>query len=585
MITPRDYQVAAREAVLTQWREVVSTLVVMPTGSGKTVLFADIINTLHPGRAMVVAHRRELITQARDKIEMTTGLQCEIEMADLCAATNLFTRTPVVVASVQTLNTGPEFEKRIRRFKPEDFALLIIDEAHHATANSYRFILDWFKRNPKLRILGVTATPDRADEEALGQIFDTVAFDYEILDAVHDGWLVDICQHYIPVSGLDYSHIRTTAGDLNGGDLAKVMEMESNIQGVCHPSLEVMFALPPHTLDSVPVDQWCSYLTALNRKPRRTIVFTASVAQAENCSNILNRAVPGIAEWVCGETNAERRKGILDRFQSGDTAVVCNCGVLTEGFDNPHVEVVVMARPTKSRALYSQMLGRATRPLPGLVDQFRTAEERVTAISYSPKPFCRVVDFVGNSGRHKLVTSADILGGKVSDRAVERAIANAIKGNKPVRMARTLDNAELELEKEKREAAERARRIEEQVKSRLVAKVKFGSVAVSPFDALNITPVKQRGWDSGKSITLKQRQLLLRQGVDPDKMNYAESRQLLNEFFRRWNNKLCTIKQATTIKKYRPGIETRNLTMKEASRILDEVKKDGWKRITTNGKT
>src|SRR5207245_6000940 len=152
------------------------------------------------------------------------------------------------------------------------------------------------------------------------------------------------------------------AGDLNGSDLAMVMEAEQNIQGVCHPTLEVLYGLDPHSLDAIPVPEWGTFLGNAGRIPRRTIVFTASVAQAEACCNILNRAVSGLAEWVCGKTNKDLRRATLQRFASGQTPVVVNCGVLTEGFDNPAVEVIIMARPTKSRSLYCQMIGRSTRP-------------------------------------------------------------------------------------------------------------------------------------------------------------------------------------------------------------------------------
>src|SRR5438445_12462575 len=163
------------------------------------------------------------------------------------------------------------------------------------------------------------------------------------------------------------------------------MEAKKNVEGVCHPTLEVIYVLEPKTLTSIQLTQWREYLQALGRQPRRTIVFTVSVAQAENCCNLLNGVVPGIAEWICGKTPHDEREGTLSRFAKGDTSVVVNCGVLTEGYDNPAVEVIIMARPTKSRSLYTQMVGRSTRPIPGLVDLFPIAEERKSAIMASAK--------------------------------------------------------------------------------------------------------------------------------------------------------------------------------------------------------
>src|SRR5207245_630103 len=152
--------------------------------------------------------------------------------------------------------------------------------------------------------------PDRPEKEALGQIFESVAYTYDILDAIQDGYLVDITQQFVPVAGLDYSHIKTTPGDLNEGQLAKVMELEANVQGICQPTLEVMFGLAPKTLSIVPVSQWRDHLARLRKTPRRTIVFTVSVLQAEMCCNVLSRAMPGV-EWVCGATNKEKRTSTL----------------------------------------------------------------------------------------------------------------------------------------------------------------------------------------------------------------------------------------------------------------------------------
>ena len=185
---------------------------------------------------------------------------------------------------------------------------------------------------------------------------------------------------------------------------------------------------------------------------------------------------------------------MLAEFAAGKVQVVCNCGVLTEGFDDPGVEVVIMGRPTKSRSLYSQMVGRSTRPLPGVVDGPETAEARRAAIAASAKPSCLVVDFVGNAGKHKLVTSADILGGKVSEEAVELAVRRARQAGGPVNMTEALDEAEEELREQKR-LAEAARR------ARLVATARFTTQSVDPFDVLHLDPVKARGWDQGRQLT------------------------------------------------------------------------------------
>ena len=157
--------------------------------------------------------------------------------------------------------------------------------------------------------------------------------------------------------------IRTTAGDLNGGDLAAVLEAERNLQPMASASVAIIGT-------------------------RRVLVFTASVKAAEMTAEILNRHRSGMAAWVCGQTDREERRRILAKFAEGQVQVVCNCGVLTEGFDDPGVEVVIMGRPTKSRSLYSQMVGRSTRPLPGVVDGPETAEARKAARRGAPPCYC-----------------------------------------------------------------------------------------------------------------------------------------------------------------------------------------------------
>ena len=542
----RPYQSAAADAIFKEWQDNDSTLVVMPTGGGKTILFADVIRRVFPRRALVIAHREELIFQARDKIQRVTGLEADVEMGDYSTDAGLFNASPVVVSTIQTQCSGGDGGGRMSKFDPQRFGVLIIDEAHHATSQTYRRVIDYYRTNPALKVLGVTATPDRADEEALGQVFQTVAFDYEVQDAIHDGWLVPIEQQMVHVEGLDYSSIRTTAGDLNGGDLAAVMEAEKNLQQMASASLSII-------------------------GQRRALVFTASVKAAEMTAEIFNRHRSGMASWVCGKTDKDDRRSFLSDFAAGKVQVMCNCGVLTEGFDDPGVEVIIMGRPTKSRSLYSQMVGRSTRPLPGVVDGPDTADARKAAIAASAKPSCLVVDFVGNAGRHKLVTSADILGGKFSEAAIEKAIVKAREAGKPVNMARELDLAEEEIKQEREQArlAEVARR------ANLVATARFTTQSVDPFDVLQLEPTKARGWDQGRQLSEKQRSLLAKQGINPDQISFTQGKQLISEIFRRWNGKLCSFKQAKTLKKY--GYPT-EVGFTEASRIIDALAKNRWVR-------
>lgn len=545
----RNYQRATVDSVFAEWKESRSTLAVLPTGTGKTIIFAFVIRRAFPARALVVVHREELATQAQDKIARVTGFRTEIEMGERSVdmGQGHFLGAPqVIVASVQTLCAGGDGGGRMGKFDPAHFGLVIIDEAHHATASTYRRVIDYFGQNPACRILGVTATPDRADEEALGQVFDTVALDYEILDAISDGWLVPIEQQVVTVGDLDFSAIRTTAGDLNGGDLAAVMEEEKALHGVASPAVEIIGR-------------------------RRALVFAASVKHAERLAEIFNRHREHSAGFVCGETPKEERRDILRRFSDGSLQIVCNCGVLTEGFDDPGVEVIVMGRPTKSRALYAQMVGRATRPLGGLVDHHDadTPELRRALIAASAKPVCLVVDFEGNAGRHKLMSSADILGGKVSDRAI--AMAKARARAERVNMADALQEAETRIraEDEAQARAEAARR------AALIGRARYTATAVSPFDILGVRPWAPRAWNDGKQLSEKQQALLARQGIDPLSLGYSEAKQLITEICRRWDTGLCSYKQARVLA--RNGLPT-DVSREEASKLIDEIARTKWRK-------
>lgn len=571
----RDYQQQASDAIIRSFDESRTVLLCMPTGTGKTRVFADVILRMRPARSMVLAHRQELIWQAQDKIKLWTNLECQVEMADLKANENdMFGRPDVIIGTVQTQNTGPEKDrKRMSRFNPNDFGLLIIDECHHSTASSYLNVVNYYQQNPNLKVLGVTATPDRADEEALGKVFQAVAFDYEILDAIDNGWLVDIRQRCAKVAGLDYSGVRTTAGDLNGGDLAKVMEAEHNIQGVCQPTLEAMFRFQEHHLDSIPVTSWPSYL-ANQPAPRRTIMFTASKLQAERTCEVLNRSLPDKVAWVCDATPTEKRIAMLKDFQAGKLSVICNCGILTEGYDNPGVELIVMARATKSRCLYAQQCGRATRPLPGIVDGLATAAERVQAIRNSAKPACVILDFVGNSGKHKLVVTAELLGGKVSDGAVAASHRLIEKLEGEVSMRELLHKEQDKIDAHER--IEKARLEEARRRALLVARVNYKTQAVNPFEILDLKPVRARSWDNNRVLSEKQSSLLRKQGIDPDQFTYTECRQMIGEMFRRWDGKLCSFKQAKILKRY--GYDT-GMTRDMAHEVLDKLAANNWRRL------
>lgn len=512
----RCYQNDAAAAIETQWETFTSTMVSMATGLGKTVLFADIIRRRQPGRSLVIAHRRELIDQARDKIERVTGLQCEIEMADQVAEHSLFHRLPIVIASIQTLVSGKGGKRRVERFDPMAFSTVIIDEFHHATSDGYRAVLNYFKDgNPDIKILGVTATPDRSDKEALGQVCESVAYKLEIEAGIDLGFLVPIRQQCVTIEGLDFSSVRTTAGDLNGGDLAAIMEQEKNVQGMCSAALEIIGT-------------------------QQTVMFCASVAQAQAAANVFNRHKEGVADWVCGKTDKAQRAKTMAKVYDGSLQIIVNCGVLTEGFDAPGIKVIIMGRPTKSRSLYAQMAGRATRPLPGTVDGLddTSPEIRRSAILSSAKPDALIIDFVGNSGKHKLVCALDILGGEFTLEEVDLATLHMKEdgGAKSISMA--LQEARAELAEKRRAEEEHQEQLAEAKRLRLVAKAAFKAKSVNPFDSADI------------------------------------ARDVESERLHRQRAGLCSPKQAALLNRY--GFDGASIKRAEAGRLIDAISSNGW---------
>jgi hypothetical protein len=212
------------------------------------------------------------------------------------------------------------------------------------------------------------------------------------------------------------------------------------------------------------------------------------------------------------------------------------------------------------------MAGRGTRPLPGLVDAHEEADARRAAIAASAKPACEIIDFVGNSGRHRLITTADILGGNYADEVVDRARKTAEDADgAPVDMAETLADAERELAEER----ERARRAAIRVKARYTSQV------VDPFEVFHIEPWRERGWDKGRQPSEKMLALLEKNGIDTRGLSFTQAKQLVGEVIHRYEGKQCTFKQARLLGRY--GYPT-DVPFAEASRLIDALAKNNWQR-------
>jgi superfamily II DNA or RNA helicase len=349
--------------------------------------------------------------------------------------------TKVTVASIQTLARS----QRRQRFHPDHFGLIVVDEGHHAAAVTYREVLDYF---PSAKRLFVTATPKRADDIALESVCETVAYQYGIEPAIDDGWLVPVRQTVVKVEGLDFSRARTVAEDFNQADLERILTEEKPLHSMVASAFDLI-------------------------GNEQSLWFCASVAHAKATAGVLSRyADAGTVRFLSGETPKEERRDAVDAYKRGRIRHLLNCALFLEGFDAPNTSAIIMGRPTKSLALYMQVLGRGTRPLPGIVDGIEDASARRQAIAMSAKPHMNVIDFAGNAGRHKIIQAADVLGGKHEPPVRQYAKETMEKEGRSVDLEEALARAKDELAL----LAE-----EDSLRQKIVAKASYKTYDVDPF--------------------------------------------------------------------------------------------------------
>lgn len=329
MRTLRPYQRECIDAILSTLQRSPRCVAVLPTGLGKTVVAAHLVKEWQGGNILFMAHTQELIQQSAAKIGDEIGVNPHIEMNIHGAEVGtLWQGDMVVVGSVQSMMS----DRRLRKYRPYPFDLIIVDECHHATAASYVKVIDYFQElNPALKVVGITATPNRTDETALGLVFNDVAYTRDIAWAVSEGWLVPFEQLTVTVQSLDLDSVKVKTKDgvkdFNREQLEERLTEERVLHEMATPILN-------------------------ETRNRQAIIFTAGVQHAHALAEILNAHRQGCAAAVDGTTDPNERRGIVRRFSAGELQYVLNFGVFTEGFDAPATAAVVMGRPTKSVSLY-----------------------------------------------------------------------------------------------------------------------------------------------------------------------------------------------------------------------------------------
>ena len=538
----RYYQQDCVDSIIRGFDHNRSLLAVLATGLGKTVIFSSIA-THWPGPVLVLAHRSELVDQAAKKLAQSSGEPVEIEQAQLYAG-----RARIIVGSVQTVTRDHRvgrIAKMWDKHYPKQAPLIITDEAHHYTSPSFRKPLDVLK---SAKVLGVTATPNRSDKQAMGKVFDDYPFVMGIEDGIEEGWLVPIRGREVLIKSINLDSVSVTAGDFQAGQLDE--EMMKAAETVAQKTLEY-------------------------EPGRQGIVFCPGVKSAHLTAEKFNALKPGSASCIDGKTDKFERNDITRRFRSGEIQYLVNCQVATEGFDAPGCSLIVQARPTKSQSLYAQMVGRGTRVLPesiqGLNDKDQ-AEQRRAGIEHSPKSDCVVLDFVGNS-KHSLICPTDILGGNYTN--PEKKKAKALQKKNPDDDAIT--------------CLKKARAMLKAIASRSKAKV---SAEVHPFDPFRVMGLSRDENDKARvsfgkqPLSEEQRKLLEKKKVPKqtiDSMGKRDFTRFLNEMSKRQKLGLATYRQLAYMKKF--GFHDTNVSFKAGNKVMTYIARQGWGRKGVSAQT
>jgi superfamily II DNA or RNA helicase len=386
----RDYQAEIVDAHLRALAEGVrSTLTGLFTGAGKTVVFVETANRIS-GRTLILAPLRELVWQAADKVRDIIGVDPALEMAEFRSQEDEWWSPQVVVACKQTLVRG-----RYKKFT--DIRLVIVDEAHMQFSPACLEMFRWFQDHGAM-VAGFTATPFRMDGTAMREFYEQEIGNKDVQWAIANGWAVPPVCKLAQVQGLDLSGVTVSGDDFNQKQLQTAVEKEANLHRIALITKEEMEG--------------------------PTVVFTPSVASAKGVAHYLNNNYQIPAVYVYGTQDEEERRDAIRRFKAGEAKVLVNCQVVAVGFDFPPTATLILGRPTKSRSFWLQCIGRATRPLAGVVDyEGSDTPGRLERIAASGKPRFKIVDCTDASLDHRLVTAVDMF--CTADKDVRQVIKQA----------------------------------------------------------------------------------------------------------------------------------------------------------------
>lgn len=502
----RPYQRAAIEGAQKVWAQGDrGALIVLPTGAGKTRTAGAVIHGW-PGRCLWLTHMDTLVQQAQGDLQEVIGEYIDLEQAQFRAG-----GSRVVIGSVQTLARPA----RLRRFRPDTFGLIVVDEAHHAPAATYRKVLDYFTA---AKVLMVTATPNRMDGKRLEKMA-ARAFTYGIGHGVYDGYLVQPAAALPSLDSVDLSQLKAKNGDFSDADLSKALDIDEVFSTVVRETMALA-------------------------GERRTVLFWPSVELAHKAAAAFNDARPDCARAVDGGTMTDKddKRGILRDHQAGRFQYLHNVGVTAEGYNDPGIECVVIVRPTKSRSAHAQWIGRGTRPLvDGGIDRYQTREERQAAIAASRKPTLLVIDFTTNTGRHGDLSSVVELLAGGADKAVVDEAKKIVKKRPGIRVDEALREG----------AAAVKARIEAEAKKAAKAKaMKLTWKTIDPFQALGVPMPPPEPGTALLRASGAQRDFLERAGIEvPDDLTHAAAQKLIGTVKARNAAGMASFKQIRVLKR------------------------------------